>query len=176
MRNEDNLNRYTNNEITSFNDQTRNWRQMQERNRLLNVFLNFANSVFFGLMFYFYTSDEYYYGSETECVYLLAAGKQLLFYFELMGIITSILICFYLFYSKRNESDNFFMDFTDLIFFFFSIYTIILLFKTIDAVSRGEKCDSLNSLILIWIIITFATYFIFFLCIWCICACLLISR
>ena len=176
MRNEDNLNRSDNNELNYYTDHNRNLRQMQEKNRLLNIYLNFANSLFFGLMFYFYTSDESYYGSASECINLLASGKQLLIYFELIGIVTLILIIYHLFNPKREESDNFFMDFSDIIFFFFSIYTFVLLFKATDAISRGEKCGSLKSLVLIWIMITFAIYMIFFLCIWCICAILLISR
>ena len=169
MRNEDNLS-------TNYNNDARtDWREIMERNRRFNIYFNLAISLFFGILFYFYTSDVMYYGSESECVSLLAAGKQLLIYFEVLGITTFILFCLYLCCSKRDGSSYLFLDLIDLIFFFFLIYKFVLLFKTIGALSRGENCGSLNSLVLIWVILTFSVYFIFCYCICCFCAILLVS-
>jgi hypothetical protein len=173
MNNEGNDNEKQNNSQTAeVMKQNEDLKPMKGGNASLVVYLQLAYALFFGTMFYVYTSDEYYYGSELECVKLLPAAKEIFNYYVMLTLVLCGIVFYSLFCSKKSTVvDTFFDTFISFVFLFFFIMRFVLLIQTTFAYAWGEKCGSLNNLVLIWMIIIWATtvLFVYFLCCCCLC-------
>lgn len=170
MKNEGNDDKNNNTSLEGKDDDDR--KPMKGGKASLAVYLQLAYSVFFGVMFYIYTTDESFFNSQLECVKLLAQGKEIFHYYVLLTIVCSIIVLYSLFCSKKSlVLDTFFDTFVSFIFIFFFVMRLVLLINTVFTYVVGENCGSLNSLIMIWIIITMVTTFLFlyFLCCCCVC-------
>jgi hypothetical protein len=173
MQNEGNGDKNQNNNTSlDVKDDDADRKPMKGGKASLAVYLQLAYAVFFGIMFYVYTTDESYFGSELECVKLLAQGKEIFQYYVQLTIVCSLIVLYSIFCSKKSlVLDTFFDTFVSFIFIFFFVFRLVLLIHTAMAYVWGENCGSLNSLIMIWMIITFTTTFLFlyFLCCCCVC-------